>query len=59
MTWKVGTAWRRMFAHLEPRPEGLIEGEEIFGGKPFRWVDGHFVPTSYNSRQKPSEDQDE
>ena len=55
MTWKVGTAWKRMFAHLEPKQEGFVEGEEIFGGEEFRWVDGHFIPKSYNSRHKPSE----
>ena len=59
MTWKVGTAWLRMFAHLTPKPEGFVEGEEIFGGEGFIWRDGQFYPRSYNSRKKPAEDQDE
>ena len=59
MVWKTGTAWKRMFAHLEPKLEGLVEGEEIFRGKGFIWRDGKFVPKSYSSRKRPSGDEDE
>ncbi len=60
MSFEMTTAMRRMFAHLEPKPEGeLVEGEPIFEGKGFIWRDGKFVPKSYNSRRPPSKDEDE